>query len=80
NEKQHKLTDLINRFGIGTVVEHRSLGDVLQTQKCYEYMINYSIKNNVKMKYFLANGKLFSEKKRKVNENNFDYMDNLFSD
>ena len=80
NENQHKLTDLINRFGIGTVVEHRALGDVLQTQKCYEYMINYSIKNNVKMKYLLANGKPFSERKRKVNEKDFDYMDNLFAD
>ena len=80
NENQHKLTDLINRFGIGTVVEHRALGDVLQTQKCYEYMINYSIKNNVKMKYLLANGKTFSERKRKVNEKDFDYMDNLFAD
>lgn len=80
NEKQHKLTDLINRFGIGTVVEHRALGDVLQTQKCYEYMINYAIKNNVKMKYLLANGKLFSERKNKINENIFDQMDNLFAD
>ena len=80
NEKQHRLTDLINRFGIGSVVEHRALGDVIQTQKCYEYMLCYLLEHNIKMRHLLAYGKSFSRKQGKISRNIFDDMDNLFAD
>jgi len=79
-EKQHRLTDLVNRFGIGSIVEHRALGDVLQTQKCYEYMLSYLMDNNIKMKHLLAYGKSFSRRQPKISKNIFDDMDNLFAD
>lgn len=74
NERQHKLSDLIKRFGIGQVVEHRALGDVLQTQKCYEYMLGYVIDNGVKMRH------LYGSSRRKKKENIVSNMDSLFGE
>ena len=74
NERQHKLSDLIKRFGIGQVVEHRALGDVLQTQKCYEYMLGYVIDNGVKMR------RLYGSSRRKKKENIVSNMDSLFGE
>ena len=73
-ERQHKLSDLIKRFGIGQVVEHRALGDVLQTQKCYEYMLGYGIDNGVKMRHLYGSGR------RKKKENIASNMDSLFGE
>jgi DNA polymerase-3 subunit epsilon len=42
DESHHRLCDLVERFGIGTQVEHRALGDSIQTGKCYEYMKSYA--------------------------------------
>lgn len=38
----HKLSTLIQYFGIGDTVEHRALSDAIQTMKCYEYMKQYA--------------------------------------
>ena len=38
----HKLSTLIQHFGIGDTVEHRALSDAIQTMKCYEYMKQYA--------------------------------------
>ena len=73
-ERQHKLSDLIKRFGIGQVVEHRALGDVLQTQRCYEYMLGYGIDNGVKMRHLYGSGR------RKKKENIASNMDSLFGE
>ena len=37
-ERQHRLVDLIQRFGIADEEEHRGLSDALQTVECYERM------------------------------------------
>lgn len=37
-ERQHRLVDLIQRFGIADEEEHRGLSDALQTVECYEHM------------------------------------------
>ena len=78
-EKQHKLTDLINRFGIGRVVEHRALGDVLQTQKCYEYMLGYSVDHSVKLKHLSTQVKASLRGRRKTKKNIVSEMGNLFA-
>lgn len=36
--KGYRLSNLVQRFGIGGTVAHRALSDVLKTQQCYEYM------------------------------------------
>lgn len=46
-EKHHRLCDLIERFSIGSNVEHRALSDVLQTNACYQYLKNYILENNI---------------------------------
>lgn len=79
-EKQHKLADLINRFGIGRVVEHRALGDVLQTQKCYEYMLGYSADHAVKLKHLGPQVKSSLRGRRKVRGNIVSEMENLFAE
>ncbi|HWQ58381.1 MAG TPA: exonuclease domain-containing protein [Clostridia bacterium] len=38
----HRLTDLVERFGVGDAVEHRALADAAQTVDCYEYMKAYA--------------------------------------
>jgi DNA polymerase-3 subunit epsilon len=40
--RHNKLEDLVERFGIKKAVQHRASSDALQTQKCYEYMKNYT--------------------------------------
>ena len=35
---RHRLVDLIQRFDIADVEEHRALSDAEQTQMCFEYM------------------------------------------
>lgn len=37
-ENHHRLSDLVQRFGIGTGVDHRALSDVSNTLKCYLHM------------------------------------------
>ncbi len=37
-EKHHRLSDLIERFGVGDIVAHRAMSDVLQTKACYDVM------------------------------------------
>ena len=46
-EKHNRLCDLIERFSIGTNVEHRALSDVIQTNECYKYLKNYIAENNI---------------------------------
>lgn len=46
-EKHHRLSDLIFRFGISDNVEHRALSDSIQTFECYEYMKQYALDNNI---------------------------------
>ncbi len=79
-EKQHKLTDLINRFGIGRVVEHRALGDVLQTQKCYEYMLGYSVDHSMKLKHLNAQEKSSLRGQANIKKKIGSEMGNLFAD
>ena len=42
NWKNHKLSTMINELGIGEVVEHRALGDCIQTAKSYEALKAYA--------------------------------------
>ena len=48
-EKHNRLCDLIERFSIGTNVEHRALSDVIQTNECYKYLKNYIAENNIEI-------------------------------
>ena len=41
DERHHRLSDLICRFGIGESVSHRAFSDVEQTDKCYRYLRSY---------------------------------------
>lgn len=41
NERHHRLLDLIQRFGIADVEEHRALADAEQTRMCFEWMRAY---------------------------------------
>ena len=43
----HKLSTLIQVFGVGDTVEHRALSDAVQTAKCYEYMKRYAAENGI---------------------------------
>jgi len=43
----HKLSTLIQAFGVGDTVEHRALSDAVQTAKCYEYMKRYAAENGI---------------------------------
>ena len=43
----HKLSTLIQCFGVGETVEHRALSDAVQTMKCYEYMKRYAVENQI---------------------------------
>ena len=45
--RHHKLSDLIERFGVGESVEHRALGDAHQTNECFIYMKRYMHKNDI---------------------------------
>lgn len=40
-ERHHRLLDLIQRFGIADVEEHRALADAEQTRMCFEWMRDY---------------------------------------
>lgn len=44
---RHRLSDLVNRFGINTEVFHRALSDAADTQKCYVYMCDYMADSNI---------------------------------
>lgn len=45
--KHHKLSDLIERFCVGESVEHRALGDAMQTNECFIYMKRYMQENDI---------------------------------
>jgi len=47
--RHHRLSDLVERFGISDIVEHRALSDAAKTQKCYEYMKSYARDNDIKI-------------------------------
>lgn len=46
-EKHHRLRDLVKRFSIAKKVEHRAMGDALQTFECLKYLQNYANENNI---------------------------------
>lgn len=46
-EQHHRLKDVVERLGIGTEVEHRALGDAMQTFQAYEHMKSYANTNNI---------------------------------
>ena len=39
--ERHRLVDLIQRYGIGDVEEHRALSDATQTYQCLEWQRRY---------------------------------------
>lgn len=43
----HRLSDLVERFGIDGVVEHRAMSDAIKTYHCYEYMKRYASDNGI---------------------------------
>lgn len=45
--KHHRLQDLVERFGVGDVVEHRALGDAKQTHECFLHMKRYMQNNDI---------------------------------
>ena len=47
-ERHHRLEDLIRRFGIADVEEHRALSDALQTYQCLEWMRVYASSKSAK--------------------------------
>ena len=50
----HKLNTLINKLNIGKNTKHRALSDCCDTYKCYEFMKNYIIENNVDIHTLLS--------------------------
>lgn len=74
DEAHHRLRDLVERFSIGDGVGHRAMGDVRQTQACYERMkadvaagraelsaLNYSRSHGVRAKDITAKSEAFRE-------------------
>jgi DNA polymerase-3 subunit epsilon len=53
----HRLCDLIRRFEIGDAVGHRALADVMQTNRCYEYMKRYISDKGIGLDALLTRGK-----------------------
>ena len=45
----HKLSTLIQAFGVGDTVEHRALSDAVQTAKCYEYMKRHAAEKGISL-------------------------------
>lgn len=43
--RRHRLVDLIQRFDIADVEEHRALSDAEQTQMCFEWMRRWAAEN-----------------------------------
>lgn len=43
NQRKHRLADLIQRFHIADVEEHRALSDAIQTHQCFEWMRNWTL-------------------------------------
>ena len=54
NLSNHKLSTLIQTFGVGDTVEHRALSDAVQTARCYEYMKRYAEENGIVLEETLA--------------------------
>lgn len=46
HEHGHKLVDLIQRFDIADIEEHRALSDAVQTHQCFEWMKQYLDSHN----------------------------------
>jgi len=46
-ERHHRLTDLVERFGIDSGIEHRALSDVNHTYRCYLYMKQFTKDNDI---------------------------------
>ncbi len=46
----HRLSDLIEKFGVGDFVEHRALGDTRQTMECLKKMQVYMQENKITVK------------------------------
>lgn len=42
-QRKHRLADLIVRFGIADIEEHRALSDAIQTHQCFEWMRDWAL-------------------------------------
>lgn len=76
--RHHRLCDLIERFNIGTSVEHRALADVMQTNQCYEYIKRYMIENSISVSSLCPQNKSFSAKDIKASTDTFDKSSPMF--
>jgi DNA polymerase-3 subunit epsilon len=71
-ERHHRLCDLISRFNIGDLVEHRALADVEQANCCYLFMKKYIDDNSINISSLLSTKSGFSAKDIRATTTEFD--------
>jgi DNA polymerase-3 subunit epsilon len=76
--RHHRLCDLIERFNVGSTVEHRALADAIQTNHCYEYIKRYMTDNGINIESLRPKSKGFSAKDIKAVTNVFDEDSSMF--
>ncbi len=74
----HRLCDLIERFNVGSTVEHRALADVIQTNQCYEYMKRYMTDNRINIESLRPKSKGLSAKDIKATTDEYDESSPMF--
>jgi len=76
--RHHRLCDLIERFDIGTAVEHRAMADVIQTNQCYEYIKQYMTDSGISVESLYPQSKGFTAKDIKATTDTFDEGSPMF--
>lgn len=76
--RHHRLCDLIERFNIGSDVEHRAMADIIQTNQCYEYIKRYMIDSGISIESLYPKSKGFSVKDIKPTNETFDEGSPIF--
>lgn len=71
-ERHHRLSDLVKRFGIANEVAHRSLSDCKHTLACYEYLKTYATTNQIELSSLYPIKKGFSAKDVYATSEEFD--------
>lgn len=76
--QHHRLKDLIERFEIADIVNHRALKDSIQTQACYEYLKKYISANNINLHDLLKRANHWTAKNITTEKNDFDESSPVF--
>ena len=80
-ERHHRLSDLEKRFNLQSSNAHRALSDVILTNQCYEYMLNYMLEKDITFDSIKnrKNQKNLSAKDIVATSDNFDINSPVFN-